>query len=29
MVDKGTVMVLRRSARSGEYPGFSSVVKDR
>jgi len=29
MEDKGTNMVLRRSARSGEHPDFLSAMKDR
>jgi len=29
MVDKGTDMVLRRSARSGEHLDFLSAMKDR
>jgi len=29
MVDKGTDIVLRRSARSGEHPDFLSAMKNR
>jgi len=29
IVDEGTDMVMRRSARSGEHPDFLSAMKDR